>query len=419
MADILESVERTQDVFSGPLTHGDNDQPTGTPAKKVTGNSRADRPTSYQLSDFPMPTGREEEWRFTPLDRIDSLFADDLPGTTPILTIDGHDVQAGTIAVDDNDVATTADYVDRDDERVGFTEAPGDRTSVVEWNNIDSALVVTIGRGYHSDTPIVMRLDSDDPTPRAQHVVVICEEEAEATLVIVHSGKAQLNQGIEVDIRDSAKLTLVTTQEWDLDATHASNHRIRVGKDATLKHIVISFGGDLVRICSDVAFDGTGATVDMLGLYYTDTKQHHEHRLFVDHNYPNCYSRVNYKGALQGADAHSVWVGDVLIGKNGAGTDSYEENRNLVLTQGSVADSVPNLEIENGEIEGAGHASATGRFDDEQLFYLMSRGIDDDTARRLVVRGFFAELISQIGVESVQDHLMQMVEDHLDKIKEL
>jgi Fe-S cluster assembly protein SufD len=123
---------------------------------------------------------------------------------------------------------------------------------------------------------------------------------------------------------------------------------------------------------------------------------------------------VTYKGALQGESARSVWIGDVLIRKAAEGTDTYELNRNLVLTPGARADSVPNLEIETGEIEGAGHASATGRFDDEQLFYLKARGIPEDVARRLVVRGFFAELIQQIGVPAVEDRLQTAIEAELE-----
>ncbi|HWJ85289.1 MAG TPA: SufD family Fe-S cluster assembly protein, partial [Cellulomonas sp.] len=136
-------------------------------------------------------------------------------------------------------------------------------------------------------------------------------------------------------------------------------------------------------------------------------------RLFVDHAVPNCKSRVTYKGALQGEGAHTVWVGDVLIRKEAEGTDTYELNRNLVLTDGARADSVPNLEIETGLIEGAGHASATGRFDDEQLFYLRSRGIPETDARRLVVRGFFAELIHQIGVPEIEERLISAIEAEL------
>lgn len=117
---------------------------------------------------------------------------------------------------------------------------------------------------------------------------------------------------------------------------------------------------------------------------------------------------------MQGEEAHSVWIGDVLIRAEAANTDTYELNRNLVLTRGAKADSVPNLEIKTGDIVGAGHASATGRFDEEQLFYLRARGIPEDIARRLVVRGFFAELVEQIGVESIENKLMSAIERELD-----
>ena len=123
-----------------------------------------------------------------------------------------------------------------------------------------------------------------------------------------------------------------------------------------------------------------------------------------------------YKGALDGEDAHTVWVGDVLIRANAVGTDTYEINRNLVLSGGGRADSVPNLEIETGEIIGAGHASTTGRFDDEQLFYLMSRGIASEEARRLVIRGFFSEIIGKIGDEVIEERLMSRIDNDLAKV---
>ena len=151
----------------------------------------------------------------------------------------------------------------------------------------------------------------------------------------------------------------------------------------------------------------------MLGLYFADAGQHLEHRLVIDHTAPHCTSRVLYKGALQGRGAHTVWVGDVMIQATAVGTDTYEMNRNLLLTDGARADSIPNLEIETGEIVGAGHASATGRFDDEQLFYLQSRGIPEDVARRLVVRGFFTEVLAKIGIPDVIEHTAGIVEQEL------
>ena len=157
---------------------------------------------------------------------------------------------------------------------------------------------------------------------------------------------------------------------------------------------MVTLGGDLVRLVSNVEYAGPGGAAELLGVYFADAGQHQEHRLFVDHAVPNCRSNVTYKGALQGEGAHTVWIGDVLIRPAAEGTDTYELNRNLVLTDGARADSVPNLEIETGEIVGAGHASATGRFDDEQLFYLC-RAASRPSARRLVVRGFFAEVVQR------------------------
>jgi Fe-S cluster assembly protein SufD len=143
----------------------------------------------------------------------------------------------------------------------------------------------------------------------------------------------------------------------------------------------------------------------MNGVYFADAHQHIEQQVYVNHHAPQSKSRVTYKGALQGAGARTVWIGDVLIGNKAVGTDSYEQNRNLVLTEGTRADSIPNLEIETGDIAGAGHASATGRFDDEQLFYLQARGISEEEARRLVVRGFLNEVVQQLGVPALAERI--------------
>lgn len=154
----------------------------------------------------------------------------------------------------------------------------------------------------------------------------------------------------------------------------------------------------------------------MYGVYLADTGNFFEHRPYVDHIAKNCISNVAYKGALQGPGAHTVWVGDVLIRETAEGTDSYELNRNLLLVDGARADSVPNLEIETGKIEGAGHASASGRFDDEQLFYLMARGLHEAEAKKLVVRGFLHEIIQKIGVTEVEERLIGAIELELERV---
>jgi len=249
----------------------------------------------------------------------------------------------------------------------------------------------------------------------ARNVLVKVGAHARATVVVRFEGRATWADTVEIVVGDGASLTYVTIQDWADDAVHHSTQRAVVGRDASLKHVAVTFGGDVVRHDVTATYDGPGGEVEMLGLYFADEGQHVEHRLFVDHNAPKTKSHVVYKGALQGERAHTVWIGNVLIRKEAEGIETYEENRNLVLTDGCQADSVPNLEIETGEIEGAGHASATGRFDDEQLFYLRSRGVSETEARRLVVHGFFNDLIRRIGVEAIQEQLLATVEAELEK----
>ncbi len=385
----------THETMARPHSHGGG---------SASYPSRGDRPTSFDLAAIPVPQGREEDWRFTPMRRIERLFE-----------VENYSDTVAPLSVQADDVVSV-ETVSRDDERVGTVLAPGDRTAVVAWDRSNEATIVTVPARAELTSPVMITVNEVEDT-RAQHLVVKVEEQAQATIILGHSGGAQaaLNQTIEVEAGDASQLTFVSIQEWDDTALHASNHRVAIGRDAVVRHIVVSLGGDLVRICADTDFRGSGGQLTMLGLYFVDGGQHLEHRVFVDHSQPNCFSRVTYKGALQGKDAHSVWIGDCLIREAADGTDTYELNRNLVLTEGAKADSVPNLEIENGEIAGAGHASATGRFDDEQLFYLMSRGISEAEARRLVVRGFFAELIDQIGVPEVQDHLMTAIEAELER----
>ena len=369
--------------------------------RRAPEGSRADRPTSFALADFPRPTGREEDWRFSPVARLQGLLAGELAGAGPQV-----EVRA--------DPGVRVERVGRDDRRLGTAGRPGDRVSAAAWNGFREAVVVTVPQGVAAESATTIAIRGNGAAPAASHVLVVAEPLSEAIVVLDHTGGAELAQTVEITVGDGAHLRLVSVQDWDEGAVHAADHRAVVGRDANLTHIVVTLGGDVVRVTPEATFTAPGASVEMLGLYYADAGQHQEHRLFIDHAVPDCRSRVTYKGALQGRGARTVWVGDVLIRHEATGTDTYELNRNLVLTDGARADSVPNLEIETGEIEGAGHASATGRFDDEQLFYLRSRGIPEEVARRLVVRGFFAELVQRIGVEQVEARLLAAIEHELD-----
>ncbi|TNC23008.1 Fe-S cluster assembly protein SufD [Amycolatopsis alkalitolerans] len=371
----------------------------------VPATSRAERFTGYDVEAFEVPGGREENWRFTPMKRLRGLH-------------DGTAVASGEIKVDaDAAPEVRVETVGREDARLGQAGEPSDRIAAQAYSSFTSATVLTVPKEARASKPSVVRLTGPGEGNVAYgHVQVRAEAYAEAAIVLDHVGSGAYADNVEFVIGEGAKLTVVSVQDWADDAVHVSEQHLKLGKDATLKHIVVTLGGDLVRISPTATFADRGGDVEMLGLYFADAGQHQEHRLFVDHAVPNCKSRVMYKGALQGDGAHAVWIGDVLIRAEAEGTDTYELNRNLVLTGGARADSVPNLEIETGEILGAGHASATGRFDDEQLFYLQSRGIEEESARRLVVRGFFHEILMKIDIPEVRERLQGAIETELQAV---
>jgi Fe-S cluster assembly protein SufD len=360
---------------------------------------------SFDLADHPVPTGREEVWRFTPLKRLRGLH-DQAP-----LTGDGFDVKREVPA------GVTAHVVATAESERGLTGfVPTDRVAARVWQDSRQVFTVDIPAETDLTEPVfvtVTGLGADEAV--ARQVLVKVGAHARATVVLRFEGSGTFADTVELVLGDGARLTYVTLQDWADDAVHHSTQRALVGRDATLKHVAVTFGGDVVRHDVTAAYDGPGGEVEMLGLYFADAGQHIEHRLFVDHTAPHTKSHVTYKGALQGERAHTVWIGNVLIRKEALGIETYEENRNLVLTDGCQADSVPNLEIETGEIVGAGHASATGRFDDEQLFYLRSRGIEEKEARRLVVHGFFNDLIRRIAVPELEEQLAATVETELSK----
>ncbi|MFV0320100.1 MAG: Fe-S cluster assembly protein SufD [Microbacterium sp.] len=367
--------------------------------------TRSERPASFDPADFSVPTGREVNWRYTPLDRIRPLLIDE-------------DTESGDdLAVDYRIDAPDGYHVESTGHEAaprGEVFRPEDLPSAIAFKRCANALHVRIPQSATAERPIVIEITGKDASRHANaHVIVEAMPQSAATVLLRHRGAAQYAQNVEIIVRDGARLEVVSVQQWDDDAIHASAHQARVLRDAFLRHTVVSFGGGVVRVNPSVALTGPGAQTEMYGLSFADAGQHLESQVYLHHEGPHTKGEVLYKGALQGASARSAWVGDVLIGPDGVGTDSYEANRNLVLTEGARADSVPNLEIETGDIAGAGHASATGRFDDEQLFYLQARGIPEDEARRLVVLGFLGEIVQKIGIPDLQGELTAAIEAEL------
>ena len=360
---------------------------------------------SANPDDFAVPAGREEEWRFTPLNRLRALHKD-APFTGAVRV----EVEAAP--------EVTVDKIDLSERRrlapsvVQFL--PTDRVSARAYAAAVSATVISVPKEAVASAPTYVRVTGNGTDAAAAgHLVIDVQPYGRATVVIDQTGSATYADNVEIHVADGGDLTVVALADWAGDTVQVTHHVATLGKDARLTHFAVTLGGSLVRLAPTVRYAAPGGDAELNGITFADAGQHLEARLFVDHDTPNCRSRVGYKTALSGKDARTVWIGDVLIRPQAAGTDTYEFNRNLLLTEEAHADSVPNLEILTGEIVGAGHASASGRLDNEQTFYLQARGIPYEEARRLVIRGFFGELIAKIGVPELEERITTAIEEEL------
>ena len=373
--------DNTAPVKEIQIPVADPNDPYAVPAAMPSSVDHAVR--SFNASDYPEPNRKQDDWRYTPIERINEFFTVFKPsGETQIEVsmIDGSPLAEG--------IKLT--QVKMGEGLSGTVSKPNDRVSAVEWESGATATILELTGEIAQ--PVLVKVHGAGADLDAFHLVIAAADKAHADVVVEHDGDARLAEGVEITTGKDSHVSTTFIQEWAKTAKHVGNHRIHVGKGASLRHSVVTLGGDIVRIRMDQDFGGEQGDLNML---------------------PDCKSRVVYKGALDGKGAHSTWVGNALIQPTAPGTDSYELNRNLVLTPGAIADSEPNLEIENGNIIGAGHASSVGRFDDEELFYLESRGIPETDARKLVVRGFFGELVEEIGIPAISEHLMTVIDRRL------
>ncbi|MBV9513666.1 MAG: SufD family Fe-S cluster assembly protein, partial [Mycobacteriaceae bacterium] len=282
--------------------------------------------TSFDVNAFEVPGGRDEIWRFTPLKRLRGLHDGSAPATG-----------AARINVAERP-GVTVETVRRDDDRLGDGGIPADRVAAQAFSSFNKATIVTISESVTPGEPIEIDVvGPGDGATAYGHLQVRVGDLAEAVVVIDQQGSGTYADNVEFVVGDAARLTVVVIADWADDAVHVTSHHASLGKDAVLRHVAVTLGGDVVRLTGRVRFCGPGGDAELLGLYFADDGQHFESRLLIDHAEPNCRSSVLYKGALQGdpesakPDAHSVWVGDVLIRANATGTDTFEVNRNLVL----------------------------------------------------------------------------------------
>lgn len=344
-----------------------------------------------------VPNGREEEWRFTPIKKVADFFESQVWASVG---------------------AKEAPFV---------TVRPGDLDSAIEqatgWQAVDlpSALArsrasqvvnVSIPAEHVAAEVIVVDLTAAQGGNYGR-VEIEAGAFSKATIVLRHDMTADVNGVIVTNVADQADLTVLNMYDGPRTSRHMWQWATTVGRDAQFLGLSITLGGAFVRLSPSVRYAGPGGSAQMLGAFLATDEQFQEFRLFVDHNEPHCTSNVVFKGALSGENTHTVWIGDVLVRREAVGIETYEMNRNLLLNDGPRADSVPNLELETGDVMGAGHASATGRFDDEQLFYLQSRGIPEALARQLVVRGFFVDVLDKVADEQLRSDVLRRIEERI------
>ena len=380
------------------------------------------RATAFDLyQELPPPSEKEEAWRYVPLDvDFDALGLADRPGESlaagpfvsaiteragHILVVDGYAVEsngAGPVSV-----APASTLWDQG-RSPGLIDPSTDKFAAAGFAFGGDGAVVKVPSGVVEPRPVVVELQATQAgTISFPEVVVELGENAEANVVVVYRSpdalEAVLAPLLELDVAAGARLRFTTVQLLGDAATLIAHQRVRLGRDATVRLGEAGLGGSLARLDLGVRLEGGGSSVEVVGLYFGERRQVLDYRMVIDHIGRSTSSDVLLKGAVED-QAQSVFTGLLRIAPSAARTSAFETNRNLVLSDGAKAHSVPNLEILCDDVV-CGHGSSVGPLDAEHLYYLMSRGLSRPRAERVLVRGFFEEVIERLPAPSMADPL--------------
>lgn len=391
------------------------------------------RATAQQaFTTLPALTGIEEEWRFTPpIDlALEGPEPEALTATAPasaphageraarLTFVDGATTEAPQATVDGVIVADLADALSTHEalvrERlyslVGFTDKPG-ALNAAGW---DSGTFVYVPAGVHVALPIEALSTVTGASGRVfGRTLIVIERGAKATVIDRYAspdlaGPVNVSTVVEMFVAEDAELEHVSIIDWGVGVRHHAIVQGTVAKDAKVRSVVVTLGGDIVRVEPTLKCQGQGADARALGLFFASDDQRFEHRVISRHEAPNTYSNLLYKGAIKDT-AHTIFFGNLLVPPGAPGTDAYQTNRNLVLNEGARAETIPFLEIETAEVK-CSHAGAVSRVDDEHLFYLESRGVPRNAAKQLIVEGFFQEVLDEIELTEIRDELNAAIE---------
>jgi Fe-S cluster assembly protein SufD len=383
---------------------------------------RAEALERYQA--LPLPDTTEEHWRFTDLSDFDPDGFQQVQGSKPV---SGHG--ATMVDLDVAGLATITEAgVEVERSPDGITFAPLDESherlySLVGWDEKFAAhnaavwqhgLLVHVPKGVVLDKPLYVRIASSaEDGALFWRLLVIADPGARFTLVeeVVSASpdvRAYTNEAVELFVEEGAKLEYVSLQNLSRETWHFASHHARVERDAELDWVTGGFGSKKgkVRIQNDLA--GQGATSRVTGAYFTDGDQHLDYDTFQEHIAPNTTSDFAFKGALRDRST-AVWRGMIRVEPDAQKTNAYQENRNLMLSPTTHAVPIPGLEIMANDVR-CTHGATVGRVDREQLFYLMSRGLSRGEAERLIVRGFFEDVLARVELEPVRDALSAALE---------
>jgi Fe-S cluster assembly protein SufD len=273
--------------------------------------------------------------------------------------------------------------------------------------------VVRIAKETSSDRPIELSFAADEGTAIFPHVVVIAEAGSKATLVETYASTAKgfTNAAIQIVVEDNANLTHYRVQRDSPESFNVGTTEVSLGRGSRYDSTCINLGGAMSRHDIDLRFTAEGGEAFVDGLYMLNGSQHSDTHSVIDHTVPNCTSHQNYKGVLNDK-SRGVFNGKVFVRENAHGTDAQQSNKNLLLSNNARVDTKPQLEIFNDDVKCA-HGATVGQLEEEELFYLLTRGLPETLARNLLTYGFAEEIINKIGIESIKKDLDRAVLNRL------
>lgn len=363
----------------------------------------------FEKLELPDPKG--EEWRYTDVRGFDfSRFSAPIPASSaPELPAELS--AKGVLVLGLRDALEQAPDLVKEHF---FTDVAVDEHKFTALHGAfySDAVFVYVPRGVEVSIPIEVGRAVGEGGSVFPHTSIVVEEQASLTFVDRFGSPDLTRDGIcasvvEIEARRGATINYISLQEWGRNVHHFQTQRFTGHRDTTLRSLAVNLGATFARTQVESVLKGEGSFSEMLGLYFGDADQHFAQRTLQSHNAPHATSELLYKGALKGS-SRSEYSGLIKVLKDAQGTDAYQANRNLLLSDHSRARSLPQLEIEANEVR-CTHGATVSPVEEEHLFYLMSRGIDRVTAQKLVVFGFFRDVLDRIRVETVREQLSDAI----------